>query len=216
MPGGQLDPDGPIGSVDETAKGMQSVFTRLDRLLSANEDRISRVIVQADKTLDVMQQTLTSANGILGDPQVRAQFKDTMAQLPKVLTKVQVTMDEMGEGLNALQANLRNLEGVTKPLGERGETLVRRIDASTDKLDRLMDEMLRFTESLNSSQGSLGQLLHDRELYQHINRAAKNIEELSRELGPLMDDVRVFSDKIARHPEVLGVRGAIQKNSGMK
>jgi hypothetical protein len=29
-------------------------------------------------------------------------------------------------------------------------------------------------------------------------------------------DARVFSDKIARHPELLGVRGAIQRNPGTK
>jgi len=29
-------------------------------------------------------------------------------------------------------------------------------------------------------------------------------------------DVRAFSDKIARHPEVLGVKGAVQSSTGIK
>jgi len=54
------------------------------------------------------------------------------------------------------------------------------------------------------------------ELYQHLNAAATNIERLTRDLKPILADVRVFSDKIARHPESLGVRGAIQRNPGIK
>jgi phospholipid/cholesterol/gamma-HCH transport system substrate-binding protein len=35
-------------------------------------------------------------------------------------------------------------------------------------------------------------------------------------MKPIIHDARVFSDKIARHPELLGVRGAIQRNAGTK
>jgi phospholipid/cholesterol/gamma-HCH transport system substrate-binding protein len=43
-----------------------------------------------------------------------------------------------------------------------------------------------------------------------------NVNELTRRLEPILNDARVFSDKIARHPEVLGVRGAIAPQSGAK
>ena len=80
-----------------------------------------------------------------------------------------------------------------------------------------MDEMLAVQpDAEQSQQGSLGQLLNNPELYQHLNRAAKNIDELTRQLKPILDDARVFSDKIARHPETLGVRGAIQRSPGIK
>jgi phospholipid/cholesterol/gamma-HCH transport system substrate-binding protein len=49
-----------------------------------------------------------------------------------------------------------------------------------------------------------------------MNRAAKNIDELTRQLKPILDDARVFSDKIARHPESLGVRGVIDRKPGIK
>ena len=58
--------------------------------------------------------------------------------------------------------------------------------------------------------------MHDRELYDNLNGAAANIEELSRQLRPILNDARVFTDKIARHPERLGVRGAMQKHIGIK
>ena len=42
------------------------------------------------------------------------------------------------------------------------------------------------------------------------------LERISRELRPIINDVRVFSDKIARHPESLGVRGALDRRPGLK
>jgi phospholipid/cholesterol/gamma-HCH transport system substrate-binding protein len=205
-----------IGSVDVASKDMHAVLSRLDHLLEVNEERITKVIGQSDQTLQLLQKTLTSANGVLGDPVVREQFKQSMAELPGVLSDTRNAIDHLDRGLSSLLVNLKNVEGVTEPLGKRGETVIQRIDQSTEKLDRLMDEMLRFSQDLNNPQGSIGQLVHDRELYQHLNHAARNIEEVTRELRPILDDVRSFSDKISRHPEVLGVRGAIQRNSGMK
>ena len=43
-----------------------------------------------------------------------------------------------------------------------------------------------------------------------------NVRKLTQELRPIVDDVRVFTDKIARHPEQLGVRGALDRRPGLK
>jgi hypothetical protein len=42
------------------------------------------------------------------------------------------------------------------------------------------------------------------------------VNRLTKELRPIVDDVRVFTDKIARHPEQLGVRGALDRRPGLK
>jgi phospholipid/cholesterol/gamma-HCH transport system substrate-binding protein len=58
--------------------------------------------------------------------------------------------------------------------------------------------------------------MNDPELYDSLNAAARNVECLSRELKPIISDVRIFTDRIARHPETLGVGGAIRKSPGNK
>ena len=68
---------------------------------------------------------------------------------------------------------------------------------------------------IEQGEGSLGALMTDRQLYDRLNRAAKNIEEVSRQLKPIVDDARVFSDKIARHPGVI-VRDAVKPGIGLK
>jgi phospholipid/cholesterol/gamma-HCH transport system substrate-binding protein len=58
--------------------------------------------------------------------------------------------------------------------------------------------------------------MSDPDLYQNLNKAAQNIAQITCELRPIVSDARVFADKIARHPELLGVRGAIQRSPGTK
>ena len=69
---------------------------------------------------------------------------------------------------------------------------------------------------MNNPEGSLGRLTRDPRLYENIAEATENINCLTRDLRPILDDVRVFTDKIARDPGRLGVRGVFQKNSGLK
>ena len=85
------------------------------------------------------------------------------------------------------------------------------------RLDQLFSELVTFGESLNRGEGSVGQFVHNPELYQNLNRAAENIEELSRRLRPIINDARVAVDKVARNPRMLGVQGALQRRtSGLK
>ncbi len=179
------------------------------RCSSANEDRITRVIAEADDTLKILKITLDHADDIIGDSETRKQLKDAIARFPE-------TAKQMGAAMETVKNNLKNLEGLTKPLGQRGETLVQRMTEGTDKLNQVMDEMLRFSRMLNDPNNAIGQLLNNPELCQHLNRAIKNVDDLIRQLKPILDDARVFSDKIARHPETLGVRGALQRSPGIK
>ena len=57
---------------------------------------------------------------------------------------------------------------------------------------------------------SLKRLLEDPKLYQHLDDAALKLDASLTELQTIMKDLTVFSDKIARHPEVLGVRGGTE------
>ena len=73
-----------------------------------------------------------------------------------------------------------------------------------------------FTRALNESEGTLGRLLRDPLLYDEPAQAAANVNRITKQLRPIVNDVRVFTDKIARHPEQLGVRGALDRRPGLK
>jgi phospholipid/cholesterol/gamma-HCH transport system substrate-binding protein len=147
---------------------------------------------------------------------VREDLRKSIAELPQLLTDTRGTMNSMRTTVESVDRNMRNLEGFTGPLGDRGEQIVTRVDRAITSLDDLLGELSDFGKKLNSGQGSLGRIMSDPDLYQNLNKAAQNIAQITCELRPIVNDARVFADKIARHPELLGVRGAIQRSPGTK
>ena len=125
-------------------------------------------------------------------------------------------MQGIGTTLDSADRNLRNLEGLTRPLGERGEEMVSRLDTTIGRLDEVLSQAVMFTRALNESEGTLGRLVRDPLVYDELAQAAANVNRITKELRPIVNDVRVFTDKIARHPEQLGVRGALDRRPGLK
>ena len=208
--------DSTISSVQSTSSDLGAASRKLtgtldtlNSMLEQNRDGLKNAVDQAN---DIMSST----RNIIGDRETQEQLRTSMQQMPQMIKDTNETVIKMRETMASVDRNLKNMEGFTKPLGERGENQIDNLDRGTERLDKLVSEMLKFSQALNSSQGTIGQLVNNPELYQHINRAARNIDEISRELKPIVDDARVFSDKIARHPEVLGVKGVMQKGAGIK
>lgn len=205
-----------INSVANTSEEMGRLIRQFGDLFERNEERINTIIAKAEGSMDVFQETLQNANELMADPQVKEAFKDVARQLPQLLQETRETIGRVNQTVASADRNLQNIEGFTRPLGQRGQYVVAELEQGAEKLNRLMNEMLMFSEALNSQQGSLGQLINNPDLYQNLNQAANNMAELTRQLRPIVTDARTFSDKIARHPELLGVRGAIQRSPGTK
>ncbi len=207
---------GAIGSVSRTSDDLDQVVQRIGGLLKGNDQRIERIIVETDETMAMGRKAVANMNEVAGDPEVREKLRQSIEQMPELLRETRETVARMNQSFNLLDRNLQNVEGFTRPLGERGQSVITRLDESVRKFDLVMDQMLKFSQEINSQQGTLGQLLNNPDLYNNLNEAAMNVEELTQRLRPIVDDARVFSDKIARHPEVLGVRGAIERRPGIK
>ncbi len=213
---------GVMGSVADTSQKLGNFIERLDGLLGSEADlaerkaRINAIIDKTYETSDAIRQLAVSSNELLGDPKVRQQLRDTLEQMPLLMKEARQTVARMNQTMNLVDKNLRNVEDFTQALGEQGGDTLARLNQGADKLDRVMGEVLMFSESLNQSKGTIGQLVHNPELYNSLNSAINNVQELSQQLQPIVHDVRVFTDKIARHPELLGVRGAIRPDAGAK
>ena len=136
--------------------------------------------------------------------------RDTLQSAREAFAKIQRASEKA-------ETNLDNLEQFTKPLRERGPQLVEKIENSATNLNNLLEQLTAFSESLNSGRGTLGRLVHDDDMYQQIQRVVSNAEDVTKRLRPIMEDVRTFTDKIAREPGQLGLRGALDKRpAGLK
>jgi phospholipid/cholesterol/gamma-HCH transport system substrate-binding protein len=215
------DIQGALTAVQDAADGMAQLSQTLNAAVGDNGEQAQRIMAKTEGALDSFQTTMSSINEITGDVETREQLKRTLRDLPLVFDDTRQTLARAQQSLDGIdtmtaqaQQNLENLEGFTRPLGERGPQLAERFDETLRNADELLLQLVEFSRGLNEREGSIGKLVYDDELYERLNRAAANVEDLTRRLGPILDDARVFSDKIARDPSQLGVRGALNRQPG--
>ena len=59
-------------------------------------------------------------------------------------------------------------------------------------------------------------LLTDPSLYNHLDAVACQAAKAAPQLDLILKDFEVFADKLARHPESIGLGGLVKPGSGLK
>jgi len=205
-----------LDSLAQASESVTKLATNLDRMFLGEDDKFEKMVRKTEAALDNFSIAMNNINDVMGDPKAREKMKLAITALPEVLAELRTTVQGIGTTVDTADRNLRNLEGLTKPLGDRGQEMVAQIDRTIGRLDETLRQAALFTKALNESQGTLGKLVRDPQVYNDLAQAAQNVSRLTKDLRPIVDDVRVFTDKIARHPEQLGVRGALDRRPGLK
>ena len=222
-----------INSVAGAGNDIGLLARRLNGMLDTNGDQLGRIINKTERAIDSFQQTMHGINGVLGYPDTvvldengqpvpgampgePAELGKQLVTLPQLMTETRDAVLEMRAAIETANRNMANLERFTAPLGDNGAQLITKVDSAAGHLDELLEQFVMFGQALNRQEGTIGLLMKDPELYRHLNAAACNIEKITRELQPIIKDARAFADKIARHPEKIGLGGAIKGSSGIK
>jgi phospholipid/cholesterol/gamma-HCH transport system substrate-binding protein len=226
--------ESPINTVVETGKALTAASKQLGEAAHRVEEILDpETQKDAKALLRDAAASLASIRKMLGDDENREKLSQAMQSLPETLNRMNATFKATDETLqkfsqrsadgktpiermvNTIELTERTLRKFSQP-GAEGEL------APADQIAKAMENVNEITDLMRSilcrvdrGEGSLGALLKDRQLYDRLNRAARNIEQVSQELKPIVDDARVFSDKIARHPGVI-VRDAVKPGVGIK
>ena len=207
-----------LTSIEFAAGHVGTLAESLTSTFGTEDDTFNRLIRKSELALDQFSSTMSTIDEVIGDPEMRRSLKESLEGLPVAMEEMRATLTAARRTLAGFDqmsgkasANLDNLQKFTEPLGERGEALVANVDASLASLDELLRQLVTFGEALNNSEGSLGQFVHNRELYDSLNDAATRIERATRMIAPIMQNVRTLTDKIARDPRQLGIKGALDR-----
>ncbi len=217
------DVRGVLNEIKSAAGHVGTLAESLNLTFGTENDDFSRLVLKAEQALIQFSNTMTTIDEVIGDPEMRRSLKESLAGLPAAMEEMRETFSAARgtfDGIDLMTGkasdNLDNLQKFTEPLGERGEALVANVDASVASLDELLRQLVTFSEALNNSEGSLGQFVHNRELYDSLNDAATRIGQATRMIKPIMQNVRTLTDKLARDPRQLGIKGALDRRpSGM-
>lgn len=219
-----------LDAVTQTSREWQLVARNLNGLMETNRGNLDHVVENAAESLHQFTQTMThvnellrNANKVVGDPEAQQALHDTLVAMPKLVNETQRTIAETRGAvastrlvLENVNKNLVNLTQVTEPVGKRGEMMVAKLDSSLTNLDQLMTELNRFARLVNTKEGSLQKFASDPSLYDNLDRSSQSLAVLLRNVEPVLRDLREFSDKVARNPELLGVGGAVRPSAGIK
>ena len=163
-------------------------------------------------------------------PEVLKSAQDTLVQTQKTLKGFETFSSSLegigtefeGIGVDVRQAvqnantAIENIADITEPVKESSDVIVERAVRLMGNLDALAIDLKQFSTRLNRSSGTIAQLIDNPQLYHQttetigsIRAASANVQAITARLQPIVDDVRIFTDKIARDPGQIGVRGAL-------
>lgn len=217
-------------SVNQLAAGIQQT-------VGGSDSKFDQMSEKALLAMSEFQATMQEIRSIIGNPQLKANLQSTFETLPVVLDdvhetlgtaqktfdrfeKVGVQFELVGEAavatVDTAQKAVQNIEQFTDPFAENSDIMVQQVLQTMRQLDASMSQVTQFMAAMNNENGTVRRFLEDEELYWEIRRTVENVEQASARMRPILDDVRIFTDKIARDPRQLGVKGALTtRPSGM-
>ncbi len=213
------------GEVAELANRLNTVLGEQD------PQRIDRLLTSTETAMNNFSTVTANLNDVVGDEQFKSQLKDGLAQLPTVINDAKEILQVLEQAVVSADENLKNLQGLTKPLGERGPEIVNAMELSVDNLSELLGEVALLAKNLNSKDGTIGKLIHDDELYRglaatvsqasqamsQVNGTITDVRELVNDryirtkIRQILDNVTVFAQKLAQDPGRIA-RGIVPRN----
>jgi phospholipid/cholesterol/gamma-HCH transport system substrate-binding protein len=208
--------------IGATARQWKAVGERADLLLNTNEKKINESITRAEEALrrvnslfsdenqKLVQDTLRNAKK--GSDQFELLAKDTS----ELIKDTRVTVKQVNETLKKADAALEDFQKAMKPFSEKSPSVLKNVDEATENLNKSLKDIRELVQVIARSDGTVQRLISDPALYNNLNDSAVMVTKILPRLDRILRDMEVFSDKLARHPELLGLRGAIVPSIGLK
>ncbi len=233
-----------LRKTNEEALAGISAFRRaadsVDVLVRTNQEKVSKALDQvtdvATRASNVLseenQKNLTAAlkNIKTASDSLDAMLKnydllatDARKSLKTVTDRVESVGKNAEELLKDSRATMKradevliNVQTATKPLAERGPAIMKNLDEGAARFNQITVNVYEVTKGLAQENSPVRRFLNDPTFFNNVNDAASGLNKSMSRLDKILRDIEVFADKIARHPELLGIRGAVNPSSGIK
>lgn len=163
---------------------------------------IGATSIIGSKYMQITQGSVTS--GVLEDgdyvkgkesPPLDKMVSETMGSL-KILIEDLNAKGNFARELNATMVNLRELTAKLNDLitamHQPMTSSMRNVDATTEKLDRLIAKLDEIADKVNTGEGAIGTLLTDKEVKEEVKETVTNIKEVTKEAREILTRVGDF------------------------
>ncbi|HBH51050.1 MAG TPA: hypothetical protein DDY91_04070 [Planctomycetaceae bacterium] len=211
-----VDVQSTLESFEATSNEWRLVGKNVNSLVDTHRDDLETVIVEAVASLREFSEATRSANQLMADPRNQENLRKSLAAMPEMIEETRETIAGIASAVSKANGALGNINDATLPLAKKSSTIVTRLDNVFANLEVLSLELTQFSKGINREDGTLNMLLNDPQLYRTTEQTMSSLTTVMKNLDLVMKDLRVFSDKIARHPELIGAGGALRGSSGLK
>ncbi len=218
-----------LGSIETAGNQVTALAGDVRKMIGSGDGELGRITRKAEQTIDNLNTTLASVNRIINDPRIGNTLDTINQRLPQIINEAEGVMQQTASTLKAFEGvgreatkTMQNVESFTKPFADQGDDFVNEAKRSLDNLNGLVGDLRQLSgrantlmTRVNNGQGTLSRLIDDDQLYYSVVNTLNNIEVVTRRLQPVIEDARVFSDKVAREPSsLINIRGAITGQRG--
>ncbi|HZU38614.1 MAG TPA: MlaD family protein [Gemmataceae bacterium] len=208
--------------VRDAARSVNRLGDRLDKLVAANGDKLTKALDNLNSSLGRINNTFNEENqrnlatslknAREGSERLLTVTKDTDA----LIQESRETIRRVNGEILRTDAVLSNLQQATVPLAQRSASVMQNLDQGSVRFNAAMTSLQALLQGVGKPTGTLGLLLNDPTLYNNLNSAACMLDRILPRVDRMIKDLDVFADKIARHPESLGLGGVLRPSSGLK
>ncbi len=215
-----------IQNVNQAAQGLTLFMGNLNAFLGDEEElkqkkeRLQAVFTELNDALVSINSLATHMDSIVADEKLNADIRAAVDKAPQILERVdelmtsansltgevRQTMDRAETTFDLLDKNLDNVNVFTTALAEDGPEAMTALNETAVQIREMSRNIGALAAKLTVEAGNpdtpLG-MLADKETAESLRRIVRNAEELTEKVYPIIDDARVFSNKIAHRPSSL-------------
>jgi phospholipid/cholesterol/gamma-HCH transport system substrate-binding protein len=196
------------------SKAVTRFIERLDDIVVENRKKVTQTIDNLNTALGPKNQEQL-AKTLQNLAEVSESLKPASKRAEQLAAEAEKSLQKLGEAASSAEATLKEFRPAAKALGERGPQISRNVDEASAQLAKLVPELRELVQAIGRSDGTIAKLLSDPSLFNNIDCFAAGLARLTPRLERILNDIETFANKLARHPELLGVRGAIRPDSGL-
>ena len=180
-----------------------TISTRLDLgLLGDIKTQLSPTITRVNETLDSLKLALGALTAIF-DPHTKNNLQNLVGNLSQTsaslaqmmnaqsgimahaISNVDALTGNLAKNNDAITSSIRNIEVTTSNLANAN------IQGTVAALQATINELKNTIGQFNSNKGTLGLLMKDRVLYDHLTTVADRLNSTALSAQVLLDDVRI-------------------------
>jgi len=212
-----------VGDVGDAARAWRKVGDQTFNLIQDNQAKAVKALDNLNEVLTRLGSTLSDANQtnlaeFLKNLRLGTADLESIARnLDEVTREGRTTVRQFNETLKTADDTLKAVQAPLKGLdNDRISNITRNLDESMDKINRMLCDVREIVRVVGQADGTVSRFLTDPTIYNRVDEVLCLITKMVPRVEHLLKDFETFADKLARHPELIGVGGAVRPSSGLK